>query len=198
MTKVTKAYISFFIIYIFLQIPSSIFGQIKFQNPSFEDRPADATTPMGWLPCAEYTTPDILPGYWGVYNEPAEGNTFVGMITRENSTFESISTRLSDDLEAGRCYRYAMDLAKSMTYTGYNKSIKVRIWIGENKCDKDQMIYETDFIENSDWETHAFEFEPESDSRYILIEAFYKKGRYSHKGNVLMDNIRPIVNCNRA
>ncbi|MCB0682774.1 MAG: hypothetical protein KDC32_18010, partial [Saprospiraceae bacterium] len=49
-------------------------AQIPFQNPSFEgDEPQDATVPAGWFPCKEGTTPDILPGVWGVHTEPAEG-----------------------------------------------------------------------------------------------------------------------------
>jgi len=199
MTKVKKGYISFFLICIF----STIFifqlnGQVFLQNPSFEDKPADATTPQGWLPCAPYTTPDIFPGYWGVYNEATEGDTFVGLITREDGSFESISTRLTENLEAGLCYSFSMDLAHSKTYAGYNGSIKIKIYIGGEKCSKAQLIYETDLIKHPEWRSYPIQFYAKDDARYILIEASYTKKRFSHKGNILIDNISPIINCNKA
>ena len=48
-------------------------GQILLDNPSFEGEPKDATTPIGWLECEKGTTPDILPGFWGVYLQPYDG-----------------------------------------------------------------------------------------------------------------------------
>ena len=45
------------------------------------------------MPCEDFTTPDILPGFWGEYNEANHGETYVGMITRANGTYESIGKR---------------------------------------------------------------------------------------------------------
>ena len=59
---------------------------ITILNSSFEGEPADATVPQGWMACQEGTTPDILPGYWGVYTYPANGDTYLGLITRGNGT----------------------------------------------------------------------------------------------------------------
>src|SRR5689334_15278944 len=55
-----------------------LFSQvIELFNPSFEDTPQDATMPQGWTGCKEGTTPDILPGFWGVYTPPSDGQTYV-------------------------------------------------------------------------------------------------------------------------
>ena len=59
---------------------------IYWQNASFEGEPQDATVPIGWLACEPFTTPDILPGFWGIFQEASEGETYVGLITRENGT----------------------------------------------------------------------------------------------------------------
>jgi hypothetical protein len=49
---------------------------IELFNPSFEEEAQDATTPQGWSACKEGTTPDILPGFWGVYTMPSDGETY--------------------------------------------------------------------------------------------------------------------------
>ena len=167
-------------------------------NPSFEDTPSDATTPMGWFECEEYTTPDIMPGYWGVYTEAVEGETFVGMITRENGTFESIGQRVSTTMEKGLCYKFDVDLAHSNSYSGYNEPIKLRIWMANKKCGEQQLVFESPLITEEEWERFTIEFTAEKDFRYILIEAFYKEGWFKRKGNILIDNVSPILICNRV
>jgi hypothetical protein len=199
--KITNSYINniYICVFLFLSLHSfSLNGQIVLPNASFEEEPADATTPMGWLPCAEFTTPDILPGFWGVYTDASEGDTYVGLITRDNGTFESISTRCSADMLAGICYEFRLDLAHSKTYSGFNKVIQLKIWIGEEKCDKDQMIFFSEKVKNSDWEQHKIKFTPKKDARYLHLEAYYKDGSFAHKGNILIDNISPIVFCKGA
>lgn len=168
------------------------------QNSSFEDEPADATMPMGWFACQDATTPDILPGYWGVYAEASEGDTYVGLITRGNGTYESIGQRLPNKLEKAGCYEFTVDLAHSDNYSGYSKPVKLRIWLGDKKCRRDQMIFESKTITAEDWETFKIEFNAESNSKYIFFEAYYQYENFNHKGNILIDNLSPIVFCSRV
>lgn len=168
------------------------------QNSSFEDEPADATMPQGWFACQDATTPDILPGYWGVYTEASEGDTYVGLITRGTGTFESIGQRLPEKLEKGICYQFSVDLAHSDNYSGYNKPIKLRIWLGDKKCKRDQMIFESKTITNEEWENFKIEFNAESNSKYIFFEAYYNYSSFNHKGNILIDNVSPIEDCSRV
>jgi len=197
-TYITNANIIYSIIILLLSAAQCGFCQITLNNPSFEDTPSDATTPMGWLECQEYTTPDILPGYWGVYTEPSEGETYVGMITRENGTFESIGQRLSATLQRDMCYSFTLDLAHSLGYTGYNQPIRLRIWLGRSKCETRQMIFESPLIDMVEWNNYKVEFRPENDVRYILLEAYHQDGSFSHKANILIDNISTIESCNRV
>ncbi len=174
------------------------FCQISVVNPSFEDTPSDATVPKGWLPCQDGTTPDILPGFWGEYNEANHGSTYVGMITRENGTFESIGQRLSEALQKGGCYKFSIDLSHGQVYSGYKNPIKLRIYLGKDKCDRSQLIYESKIISNEDWEKHIIEFHPNKAYDYIILEAFYKEGSFNYKGNVLIDNLSSIRYCGKA
>ena len=172
--------------------------QIELSNSSFEGEPRDATVPQGWMGCKEGTTPDILPGYWGVYNEPSDGDTYVGLITRANGTWESIGQRLSQALKKDECYTWSLDLAHSDTYSGYNGPLKLRIWASKTKCQKDQLIYESPLIEHLDWETYQVKFTATGEYRYILMEAFHSEDRFSYEGNILIDRLRGIKSCDRT
>ncbi|MEM1327626.1 MAG: hypothetical protein AAGI23_16815 [Bacteroidota bacterium] len=192
-----------FILPLFLSIlfTSSLFSQgkdIYLVNASFEGEPSDATIPVGWFACAPGTTPDILPGPWGVYQEATEGETFIGLITRGDGSFESIGQRLASPLKRMECYSFSMDLAYSNTYAGYNRPIKVRVWAGKKKCEKRQLLAESEWIEDIDWNTYNFQFTAKENYFYLIIEAFYEESRFSHQGNILIDNVSALKWCTRA
>lgn len=191
-------YITYIFLLLFVSIGCNSFAQITLNNPSFEDEPADATTPMGWMPCAPNTTPDILPGFWGVYTEASDGETYVGMITRFDGSYESIGQRFSKRLKTDNCYSFTLDLAQSKGYAGYNEPLKIRIWISNKKCKKQQLIYESEFIAHPNWKTYPVEFVPDMKAKYILIEAFHSKENKTVSGNILIDNITTILPCNKV
>ena len=170
--------------------------QILIDNASFEGTPADATMPAGWFAGSPGTTPDILPGYWGVYNDPEDGDSYVGMITRQDGSYESISQRLSGKIEKGNCYSMSMNLAFSDNYTGYNNPIMLRVWISDIKNKRQQLIYTSPKIKSEEWKKYDFNFTPESDKYYIILEAHISDDPISHKGNILIDKISPIFFCN--
>ncbi len=171
---------------------------IHLQNPSFEGEAQDATVPVGWLPCEPGSTPDILPGQWGVYQEASDGATYLGLITREDGTWESVGQRLTEALEADECYAFQFNLAYAKTYAGYNNPIKLRVWGGRTKCQKDQMLYQTGFIKHINWKTYEVRFRAKQPINYLIIEAYYSDQDYSYKGNILIDKISPLKKCPRA
>ena len=171
---------------------------IFWQNPSFEGEPHDATVPIGWLPCEVLTTPDILPGVWGVYLDASDGETFVGLITRNNGTWESITQRLSKKIDAKECYTFNFDLARGATYSGYNGPLKLRVWGSTDKCSKDQLLYESPVIKHTFWQKYSCEFTAEQPIRYIIIEAFREEHLITYEGNILLDNLSPLQVCPRA
>ena len=173
-------------------------AQIYLNNASFEGQPQDATVPVGWLPCEAGTTPDILPGPWGVFTEPSEGQTFVGLITREDGSWESICQRLPESIKASDCHEFELDLARSGSYAGYNDPIRLRIWGGMRKCGKDQLLFTSQLIDHTDWETYKVSFTAKQPINYILIEACFPDRSVSQRGNVLIDNITAIRKCVRA
>ncbi len=168
-------------------------------NPSFESEPKDATMPIGWIGCEDGTTPDILPGPWGVYLPASEGETYMGLIVRKNGTWECVGQRLSQTLRAGSCFYFKMMLAHSNTYNGYNKPAIIRIWGGSDRCDKKQKLFESPPISHNNWKTYTIRFKPKQNIDFIVIEAYYNsKMNTTYNGNVLFDGISMIQTCDRA
>jgi len=187
------------ILFTFFFSTSVINAQIPFDNASFEGNPDDATMPTAWHDCKDGTTPDILPGLWGVIKEAYDGDTYLGLITRENGTWESIEQRLKIPMNAGYCYSFSLMLAYSKKYAGYNLPLKLRIWGGNSKCSRDQLLAQTKFVKHTDWRRYDFDFFPKSNINYIIIEAHFADGVYiSYKGNILLDDLSDIKQCDRA
>ncbi|MFK8103784.1 MAG: hypothetical protein AB8G15_14715 [Saprospiraceae bacterium] len=201
MNKILFKQRSYRLLCLLLSLSLSTLGtaQIRLENPSFEGEPQDATMPAGWHACAQGTTPDILPGAWGVRQEASDGDTYMGLITRDDGSWESVGQRLSEPLEAKECYNISMDLARSDTYLGYSMPLKLKIWGCKTKCSKDQLLGETDFIKHTDWKRYPFAFVPNEAYNYIIFEAQYISGiSFAYKGNILVDNCSTIDRCTRA
>ncbi len=178
---------------------SDLTGQIYFDNSSFEGNPEDATMPTGWHHCLDGTTPDLLPGPWGVIKEAHEGDTYLGLISRENGTWESIEQRLSQPMKRGECYQFSLMLSYTKKYAGYNLPLKLRIWGSSSKCGRDQLLAETRFVRHEDWRKYDFDFYPKADINYVIFEAHFADGVYiSYKGNILLDDLSKIKKCDRA
>jgi len=190
------------ILYLLLFTSLGLWAQdsIPIINGSFEgERSTAATMPQAWIPCRMGTTPDILPGAWGVYTVPAHGQSYVGLITRDDGSFEAIGQRLSSPLEKNECYSFTLDLAHSQTYSGYNLPIRLRIWAGTKVCARDQLLWESDLIYNQNWQSYEVRFSTRDTYQYIILEAYFAPGVFiKYRGNVLIDNVSPIVKCDRA
>jgi len=189
-------------IWLFLLLVLSVHlakAQTRLDNGSFEGDPQDATVPTGWHACQKASTPDILPGPWHVYLEASEGETYMGLITRNDGTWESVGQRLKRPLKEKECYRIYMDLAHSRNYAGYNNPIKLRIWGAKRKCGKNQLLGESKVIQHQDWRTYKFEFTTESKFNYIILEAYHGDGEYVPvNGNILLDGLTKIEQCSRV
>ncbi|MEL6923105.1 MAG: hypothetical protein AAFO94_03585 [Bacteroidota bacterium] len=174
-------------------------AQSRLDNASFEGDPQDATVPTGWHACEIGSTPDILPGPWQVYLEASEGETYMGLITREDGSWENVGQRLKQPMKANECYKFSLDLAHSRNYAGYNHPIKLRVWGGRKRCGKVQLLGETKVIDHQDWRSYEFEFTTKFKCNYIIFEAWFGDDTYQPiRGNILIDGITRIETCTRA
>ena len=184
---------------------------IKFSNPSFEDYPKISSAPLNWYDCGlpRESPPDVQPDpTFGVTKEAYDGGTYLGMVVRDNDTWESVSQRISEPLQEGACYQFEIYLARSLTYMSVSRSshkeanyatpVKLKIWGGFGHCDKAQLLGQTNLITHTDWQAYLIQFRAQKAYQYIIFEAYYDEPTiFPYNGNLLLDYLSEIerVNC---
>ncbi len=207
----------FLIFFSTLFIATQLSGQdepIRLANPSFEGTPAagDAGVklPDGWYDCGfpGESPPDIHPkdgaGAFQVTKAAFHGKTYLGLVVRDNDTWEMVSQRLSSSLLSGKCYEFSISLARSAVYVSasrmtnepmnYATPVKLRIWGGTGYCSRMELLAESGLVVNDRWIGFDFRFEPKQTHTYIVLEAFYKTPTpFPYNGNLLIDNASDII-----
>ncbi len=190
--------------------PFTIFGQeevIRLSNPSFEDYPRAGRVPSGWRDCGfpEESPADTHPsGEFDVIKYPSDGNTYLGMVVRDNDTWERVSQQMSSPIQSGTCYSFSLNLCRSELYlsrsrvsnanANYVQPIKLIIWGGDGHCEKRERLAESPLVTNTTWQSYAFKFEPKLTHTHITLEAFYKTPvLFPYNGNILVDNASEIA-----
>ena len=185
-------------------------GVINLTNPSFEDNvPRVGAAPRGWTDCgfpgesAVDIQPDPLKEFKVV--KPAQnGKTYLGMVTRDNDTYERVGQRISAPMKAGQCYELRIQLARSELYLSrsrltdsdenYVTPIKLNVRGGFDVCDVGPVIGVSPLVSNWDWQEFRIKLKPTQDYTYIMLEAFYKQPiLFPYNGNILLDNAQPLV-----
>ena len=192
-TAYLKLILLFFLIFLF-QISTAQQEEIILSNPSFEDEPHPGNPPKGWYDCGgtnfpKETPPDVHPAEdpenaFGVSKTTYHGDTYLGLVVRENDSWESVAQRLRSPLQQGKCYTFSIYLSRSDTYTStvrgsddvknFTTPIRLRIWGGTGYCSKKQLLAESEDVENTEWEKYTFYFTPNQNLRYFTLEAFFK------------------------
>ena len=198
---------------LFLFLSSQILAQstIRLNNPSFEDIPKQSVQPIGWKNCGFLgeSPPDVHPAsdslsYWEVSKPAHDGDTYLGMVVRDNDTYERVAQFLSEPLVAGDCYEMSIYLCRSAIYmsqsrkTGqlanYNTPVVLRVYGGQSICDTRELLYETPMVKNTEWQKYDMEFKPKTQCEVIILEAMYKTPILNpYNGNLLLDNASPII-----
>ncbi|MBX2817033.1 MAG: hypothetical protein KTR24_13590 [Saprospiraceae bacterium] len=200
-------------------LPNLFAQEIVLDNPSFEDVPIHSLPPSLWTDCGTpgETPPDVQPsGAWGVYRPAFHGNTYLGMVTRENGTFEALGQRLKQPLRKGQCYRFSAHLCMSADYwsavvpaTGADPSNVV--WqnlprknfshpiifevVGTNgNCAEGEVLCSSPAVDHQEWKKYAFTFTPTKQATHLVIRAHINRdSTKSYNGNLLVDHLSPIT-----
>ena len=176
-------------------------------NPSFEDIPRHSSPPRGWLDCGfeGESDVDVHPsGTFSVVKAAKHGNTYLGMVVRDNDTWERVSQPLSSPMVAGQCYEFSIFLARSETYisvskltedrANYDTAAKLRIFGGFAGCDRSVMLEETNVITHTRWIQYVFKLEPQQNFTHIILEAFYHTPTlFPYNGNILLDHASTLA-----
>ncbi len=191
---------------------------IELNNSSFEDFARPGQQPRGWYDCGDInfpleTPPDVHPidddsgrNNFGVTKKAFDGDTYLGMVVRENDSYESVAQRLKKPLMPGKCYSFSIYVATSKIYKSgirgseevvdFTTPIKLSIKGGLGFCDNAVSLGTTKLITHSDWKEYTFKFEPKRKITYIVFEASYQTPTFNPpNGNILLDKasaIQPI------
>jgi hypothetical protein len=185
------------------------FAQTAFslKNPSFEqDKPNAGQTPSGWLnlgASAESPT-DIQPGCFEVNLKAQDGKTYVGMVVRDNNTWEGIGQRLSGWLQKDSTYTFSVWLARSPAYwstsrvsqqpANFNAPTVLKIWGINSITNQEELLAESEAISHSQWMLYTFALKPSVASfDEIDLMAYFAKGSEQKNGNLLIDNCSAIT-----
>ena len=194
------------------QEKDTIIEKVDLMNPSFEQINSK-DEPVGWVSCnfEKEIPPAIQPGRFGCKLNAQQGRQYVGMVARDNGTFEAIRQVLLKPLKAGICYRMSVYLAKSSIYesnsrlTGlsanYIRPLKLIVWGSdkrlENTCkvQPDDWLTETLPIHNDQWRKYTFYIQPPKDVQTLIFSVGHVVDK-PYNGNLLIDNISTIVPVN--
>ena len=209
-----------------------LFGEsqdsIHLQNPSFEGKAALAVVPAEWMyqGFAGETPPDLLP-YRGNYSyvtmsdggvtkvhstewgfgvslRPIHGNTYLGMVTRDNETWESLAQELTSPLSPDTCYAFSLHLASSAQYhslsrssgnpQNYNHPTRLVMHSVDQRGTLLELLGATPPVDHPVWRPYTLILRPERTVRTLKLSAWYAADSIT-AGNILIDAIRPLVPC---
>lgn len=179
-------------------------AELKLLNPSFEDEPEMGKPPTGWRDCGfpDETPPDVQPGIFQVDKKAHTGKTYLGLVVRDNKTYEAVGQILQEPLQTDSLYVFTAWLAKSPELHSmsratrqpsvYSKSTVFRIWGGKGRCDLKELLATSPPITNEQWQQFNFSLHPvKGNWTYLTLEAYYivdvPPGK-PYNGNLLVDD----------
>ncbi|MEM8528090.1 MAG: hypothetical protein AAGG68_25835 [Bacteroidota bacterium] len=184
---------------------------IALKNPSFEGFPRQSYTPKGWYDCGfdNETPPDVHPapggGEFKVNMSAYDGATYLGMVVRDNHTWEAVAQKLTAPLQANQCYEFNILLARSLSYIGQSRTTEelvnysepgiIRIWGGNDYCNTEELLSISKAVIGNQWLEYSFTLHPtKKDYDHIMIEMYYDESLpIPYNGNVLLDSASDIM-----
>ncbi len=199
-----------FLIFLFaslsLGINAQVVREVPLANPSFEGEAAPSKVPAQWTDCGYQTEspPDVQPGAFGVDLPAAEGHTYVGMVVRDNSTYEALGQRLRYPLSADTCYQLDLYLGRAKAYMSMSRSSKqranfvtpviLRIWGDDTEmCARGDILAVSEPIKWYGWHRQRLILQPVHRVHYLTLEAYYAPdfGR-GVNGHLLIDGLSSL------
>jgi len=143
-------------------------------NPSFEGTAGAGQVPPGWSLCSG--TPDIQVisgtgnGIYAINTPPTHGNTYMGMVTRQNGWTESMSQLLPSPLQAGTAYSGSIDIYTSNLHSNWVDRGRLEFWGGFSSCQYSQLLWSSGQINNFHFfQTYPVSFTPSASYTHFTI-----------------------------
>ena len=184
------------------------FGQdaLALQNPSFEaGERVCCAIPPGWMDMGadKESPPDIQPGSFNVVMQAQDGKQYLGLVVRDNNTWEGVGQKLDGFLKKDSAYRFSVYLGRSNAYqsmsriTGkeanFNAPTILKIWGVNSETREEELLAESSAVSHSQWTLFTFTLSPTAaDFDEIDLMAYYAPGFEQKNGNLLIDNCSDI------
>lgn len=187
--------------------------RISLDNPSFEDAPQAGKAPQGWTNCGppDQTPPDVHPNdlppyhFFDVRVRPNDGWSYLGMVARDNGTWEAVCQRLPAPMLPEFSYLFGLYLVRSEVYnsgsrlgeTDFSRGAVLRIWGGMAPCDRAELLALTVPVDNVEWLEYIFTLVPSKPWTYLTFEAYYA-GEEPYNCHILLDNCSNLLAITRG
>jgi hypothetical protein len=180
--------------------PDTIF----LDNPSFESMPGPSLVPSDWFVYGSpgESPPDTQPGFFGVKTRPQEGETYLGMVTRDNGTTEGVIQYLDYPMLPGNQYEMSLFLSTSEVLVSnsrktnetvqYTTPVDLSILGYKAGSNALCMIAKVQKIEHFNWQLYTIPIRP-CDTIECIVFSASQPYEAAVNGNILIDNCSPIV-----
>ena len=161
--------------------------------------------PEGWIDLGMEgeTPPDIQPGSWGVKMKAKHGKKYLGLVVRDNYSWEGVGQLLEERMIQDSTYTFSLDLANfnwlvsfsRLTGNGvfYSAPTVLRIWGVNTVLNKRELLAESEIVDHGTWLRYTFDLKPKkADCDRLDLVAYYAPGREMTNGNLLIDNCSDI------
>jgi hypothetical protein len=193
---------------LFIALFSEIFAQPEnlLFNGSFEADgvPSTSMVPLGWYNGSiAGQSPTDLHGnntdFFKVNRQAADGELFVGMVTRSNGTWESLGQLLPIAMQKDSTYTFSLYLSMSPDFSSITQkrgrrehfahSVILRVWGKSERMAGKFLLAETPSVDHFDWKKYEMTFVTTHDFKAIILEVYYKNDLLEpYNGNILVDN----------
>jgi hypothetical protein len=132
----------------------------------------------------------------------------MGMVVREDGSFEAIGQKLPIPMTSGTIYAFSMHLAKSplllspvrsapMDSVSFDTPVVMRVYAGMSACDRLQLLAETAPIDHSGWKEYLVLLTPQADYTHISFVAYFAAPYLEfYNGHLLADHFSDLVPVN--
>ncbi len=184
---------------------------IKLKNPGFEGRPMRGGergwSIKGWTDCGKInfpyeTPPDIHPqDFWQVKISAKEDKTYIGLVVRDNETYEGLRQQLPSPLLANQSYNMTLWMAHSekyisksrLTYKEQNYQAPSFLIIAsiDKKCVVKDILYQSPIVDHTEWKQFSIKISPINDVNHLMFMVFSNDEKPN--GHILLDGLSDIT-----
>lgn len=184
--------------------------ELPIRNGSFElGDPAYGTVPSQWMDCgfANETPVDLHSqdtDFFRVESVADDGYQFIGLVARDNYSWEGIGQQLEVPLMGGLWHSLSFSAKQSKYYislsrqysreTNYDGDLVLFLWGSDTACVQQELLGVSPVLDYDDWTDVQLSFVPTASYTHLWFEICYQDPNGNpYNGHVLLDDFSPIT-----